>query len=508
MNVWFKKNAEKFPLTSSTQKTFLTITTHTLSGSGLNTLLQYDSRLYYLLPFPLPCGYLSVRGKAMGVNPDNRVDDNRPERRTALVTRELKQYNVDIAALSETRFLDKGELSEVGSGYTIFWSGRKSERKAGVGFAVGKSLVSQLESQPKGINDRIMTRRLPLQYNTNATLISAYAPTMTNPDDTKEVFYQQLNEVVRSVPTADRLMIILGDLNARIGSNHTAWTGIIGHHGIGQENSNGRLLLSLCSQHSLSVLNTFFKLKDAYKTTWMHPRSKHWHKLDFIICKQRDIHDFHITRAMRDPSVIEEIPERPLCTELDDLPTENEVEEAIKELQCGKAADPDGIPPEVFKTGGQLMVKKLTEFLCMCWEDGCLPKDLKDARIVHLYKGKGDKSSCDNYHGISLLSIAGKILCKVILNRLNTHLLDEIVPERQCGFRKNRGTVDMIFCATQIQEKCKEQNKDLYILFVDLTKAFDTVSHSGLWRILPLIGIPPKMVQIIRCFHDGMKWIG
>ena len=186
------------------------------------------------------------------------MEAKRPERRTALVTRELKRYNVGIASLSETRFLDKGELSEVGSGYTIFWSGRKRERKAGVGFAVRTPLVSQLESQPKGISDRIMTMRLPLQDNTNATLISVYAPTMTNPDDIKEVFYQQLDEVVRSVPTADRL-IILGDLNARIGSYHAAWTGIIGHHGIGQENSNGRLLLSLCSQHSLSVTNTFFK---------------------------------------------------------------------------------------------------------------------------------------------------------------------------------------------------------------------------------------------------------
>ncbi|KAL8601069.1 hypothetical protein ACOMHN_040770 [Nucella lapillus] len=46
---------------------------------------------------------------------------------------------------------------------------------------------------------------------------------------------------------------------------------------------------------------------------------------------------------------------------------------------------------------------------------------------------------------------------------------------------------------------------DLYILFVDLTKAFDTVSHPGLWNILPRIGIPPKMVKIIRCFHDGMN---
>ena len=150
-------------------------------------------------------------------------------------------------------------------------------------------------------------------------------------------------------------------------------------------------------------------------------------------------------------------------------------------------------------------VKRLTEYLCHCWHDGEIPQDLKDARIVHLYKGKGDKSSCDNYRGISLLAIAGKILAKITLNRLSKHLLDEIVPESQCGFRKNRGTVDIIFASRQVQEKCREQNKDLYILFVDLTKAFDTVSRPGLWNILPRLGIPPKMVKIIQSFHDGMK---
>ncbi|KAL8593603.1 hypothetical protein ACOMHN_039530 [Nucella lapillus] len=63
----------------------------------------------------------------------------------------------------------------------------------------------------------------------------------------------------------------------------------------------------------------------------------------------------------------------------------------------------------------------------------------------------------------------------------------------------------MVFAARQIQEKCKEQSMDLCILFVDLTKAFDTVSRPGLWNILPHIGIPPKMVKIVRFFHDGMN---
>ncbi|KAL8614954.1 hypothetical protein ACOMHN_049105 [Nucella lapillus] len=100
----------------------------------------------------------------------DQKEAKRPERRTALVTRELQRYKVDIAALSETRFLDKGQLSEVGSGYTLYWSGRRAERKAGVGFAIRTPLISQLESQPQGINDRIMTLRLPLSDNAYATM--------------------------------------------------------------------------------------------------------------------------------------------------------------------------------------------------------------------------------------------------------------------------------------------------------------------------------------------------
>ncbi|KAL8610128.1 hypothetical protein ACOMHN_024594 [Nucella lapillus] len=228
----------------------------------------------------------------------DRKEAKRPERRTVIVTRELQRYKIDIATLSETIFLDKGQLNEVGSGYTIYWSGRRAERKAGVGFAIRTPLISRLESQLQGINDRIMTLRLPLSENAYATMISVYAPTMTNQGENKEAFYQQLDEVVRRVPADDKL-IILGDLNARIGSNHTTWEGIIGQHGSGHENSNGKLLLSLCSQHNLSITNTFFQLNDAYKTTWMHPRSKHWHQIDFIICRRRDLHEFHITRVRR-----------------------------------------------------------------------------------------------------------------------------------------------------------------------------------------------------------------
>ena len=64
--------------------------------------------------------------------------------------------------------------------------------------------------------------------------------------------------------------------------------------------------------------------------------------------------------------------------------------------------------------------------------------------------------------------------------------------------------VDMIFTARQLQKKCQEQNVDLYMTFVDLTKAFDTVSHEGLWKIMAKFGCPAKFMAVVRQFHDDM----
>ena len=89
------------------------------------------------------------------------------------------------------------------------------------------------------------------------------------------------------------------------------------------------------------------------------------------------------------------------------------------------------------------------------WTEGEVPKDLRDAKIVTIFK-KGDVSDCGNFRGIALLSITGKVIAKVILSRLMRHVTERTLLEAQCGFRPGRSTMDMVFSLRQIQERCIE----------------------------------------------------
>nr|VZI46851.1 unnamed protein product [Spirometra erinaceieuropaei] len=224
---------------------------------------------------------------------------NRPERRTAIVARELARYKVDIAALSETRFSEQGQLEEVGAGYTFFWSGRpRAERRdAGVAFAIRNDIVRRLPCLPQGINDRLMSLHLPLWGGKFVTIISAYAPPMSSPDAVRDKFYEDLHALLATVSKADKL-IVLGDFNARVGTDHTAWRGVLGPHGLRGSNDNGLLLLRTCAEHRLILTSTFFCLPEREKATWRHPRSRQWHLLDYVLVRRRDQRDVLVTKEI------------------------------------------------------------------------------------------------------------------------------------------------------------------------------------------------------------------
>ena len=106
-----------------------------------------------------------------------------------------------------------------------------------------------------------------------------------------------MRNCISSIPNADKILL-LGDFNARVGSDHRNWNAL-GQRDIGKMNSNGLLLLQLCREFDLAVCNTFYQQKVMHKVTWIHPRSKHGHILDYIITRKRDLRDVCIVRVMR-----------------------------------------------------------------------------------------------------------------------------------------------------------------------------------------------------------------
>ena len=100
----------------------------------------------------------------------------------------------------------------------------------------------------------------------------------------------------------------------------------------------------------------------------------------------------------------------------------------------------------------------------------------------------------------------GKVLAKVIKMRLQ-EVVEEVIPDSQCGFRQGRGCVNMIFCVKQLVEMSVEHNTNTYILFIDLRKAYDSVPHQALCSCLENYGIPPVMIEVIKSFRENMKAI-
>ncbi|BHF80083.1 hypothetical protein SprV_0702320700 [Sparganum proliferum] len=239
----------------------------------------------WLRPRRWSAGWWNVASVCRDEAPPDNLRSNRPERRTALVARELARYKVDIAALSETRFSEQGQLET-------------ERRDAGVAFAIGNDIVGRLPCLPQGINDRLMSPRLPLRRGGKfATIISAYAPPMTSSDAARDKFYEDLHALLATVSKADKL-IVLGDINARVGTDHTAWRGVLGPHGLRGSNDNGLLLLRTCAEHCLILTNTFFCLPEREKATWRHPRSRQWHLLDYVLVRRRDQRDVLVTKAI------------------------------------------------------------------------------------------------------------------------------------------------------------------------------------------------------------------
>jgi len=132
-------------------------------------------------------------------------------------------------------------------------------------------------------------------------------------------------------------------------------------------------------------------------------------------------------------------------------PRATEVELAIDKLKSHKSPGIDQIPAELIKARGRTICFEIHKLIISIWKKEKLPEEWKESIIIPIHKN-GDKTDCNNYRGISLLPTTYKILSNILFSRLIPYV-KEIIGDHQCDFRRNRSTIDHIFCIRQILEK-------------------------------------------------------
>lgn len=182
-----------------------------------------------------------------------------------------------------------------------------------------------------------------------------------------------------------------------------------------------------------------------------------------------------------------------------------EFDRAIKELKGGKATGVDEIPAEILKLGGEELHNRLFELVVEMYDTGIIPKDFEKNIVVPIPKKVG-ADNCKDFRTLCLTTHSSKILCRIIKNKIEK-VAENILGEDQYGFRKDKGTREPILALRMIIAKRLQKNKNTYIAFIDLEKAFDRVDWNKLFSILKKIGISFKDRRIIHSLYKNQTVI-
>ena len=183
----------------------------------------------------------------------------------------------------------------------------------------------------------------------------------------------------------------------------------------------------------------------------------------------------------------------------DEVPTLSEVQAAVSVLKNYKTAGVCGISPEMIKYGGQDGLKMLHMLISNVWRKGAVPEDWRKALIVPLFK-KGDPTIVDNYRGISLLSLPGKVFAIVLKHRLQ-RWAEGLLLEEKCGFRKGRSCNDAILSLNGLCELTGKTGNELPACFIDLYRAYDSVDNLLLGSFLT------AWDSVQRCYSSSRTYM-
>ena len=218
----------------------------------------------------------------------------------AQASREMRKKGIDVMGISETHWIGQGRV-HLSEGTEILPSGRDDDiHREGVAIMMTEEAARSLMDWTP-VNERIIKARFYSKY-IKLTLIHTYAPTEIASEQVKDDFYTVLQEVIDSVHQHD-ILIITGDMNAKVGSDNRSFERVMGTHGLGVRNDNGERLCSLCDANELVITGTIFPRKDIHKKTWRSPDGITENQIDHTLVRRKFRKSSIDTRVMRSADI-------------------------------------------------------------------------------------------------------------------------------------------------------------------------------------------------------------
>ena len=188
--------------------------------------------------------------------------------------------------------------------------------------------------------------------------------------------------------------------------------------------------------------------------------------------------------------------------------TDREVYETLLKLDPNKGPGIDELDIKSMKSIGNIIAPHLEALYNLSISEGIYPQSLKIAKCVPVYKGPPlDPSSPINYRPISILTVVNKIFERILHNQLSKYLEDNnLLPSFQYGYRKNHNTSQAILDLTDYITKACSSKKVTLAVFMDLSKAFDTVDKYLLEQKLIKLGLCENSVMLITSYMSNRKF--
>ena len=175
----------------------------------------------------------------------------------------------------------------------------------------------------------------------------------------------------------------------------------------------------------------------------------------------------------------------------------------MKSLNVNKACGIDGIGNNVLKSCAESLAEPIELLANASLNSGCFPSAWKKSNVVPIFK-KGERTSASNYRPIFILSCTSKIIERVVFNELYDYCMENnLLSEKNSGFKKNDGTINRLINLTNKIYQGLDDESEVAMIFLDLSKAYDRICPKHLLYKLRKIGVGGSLLKWFESYLSG-----